>query len=103
MSSEEEDDLFSTDEESTVWKGLLHVEDLCEVSPSCHFALDVIFLRQDLALELSVSQAVFVAEVDCGKRPLGLRTMCQQSLLDVLSSEDEDDMISSDDEDEHKA
>ena len=29
--------------------------------------------------------------------------MCQQSLLDMLSSEDEDDMISSDEEVEHDA
>ena len=38
-----------------------------------------------------------------GKRLFWLHIMCQQSLLDVWSSEDEDDIISSDEEDEHNA
>ena len=45
-----------------------------------------------------MSQVGLLAEkFDCGKRPLGL--LCQQNMLDMLSSEEEDGMISSDEED----
>ena len=51
-----------------------------------------------------MSQVGFVAEIRLRKeRLLGLRTMCQQSLLDMLSSEDGDDTVSYDEEDEHNA
>ena len=50
-----------------------------------------------------MSPVGLVAEIRLRKRLSGLRIMCQQSLLDRLSSEDEDDIIPSDEEDECNA
>ena len=44
-----------------------------------------------------------MAELRLRKSLRGLRITCQQRLLDMLSSEDEDDIVSSDEEDEHNA
>ena len=66
MSSEDEDDLFSFDEEgehnvenimwcsiaqhacSPLLRGFLHEEELCKVALTCHSALDVVFSCQGL-------------------------------------------------------
>ena len=50
-----------------------------------------------------VSQVGLVAEIRLRKGLRGLRVVCQQSLLHMLSSEDEDDAVSSDEEDEYNA
>ena len=50
-----------------------------------------------------MSQVGLVAEIRLRKRLRGLRIVCQRSLLDRLSCEDEHDIIPADEEDEHNA
>ena len=103
--SSEEDDLFSSDEEgehnvvnimlcsfahhacSPLLQRFLHDEEQCKAALTCQFALDVSRLYTGTCC---VSSWTCGRSSTAGKRLLGLRIMCPQSLLDMLSFEDEE-------------